>query len=71
MSSTQIVGVITAIDAANDRVTIAYDAVEALNWPAGTNQFEVSKSALLKDRTVGEKVVCQLDSQQVSSLAAY
>jgi len=71
VSSIEIVGVIKAIDAANSRVTIAYEAVEALGWPAGTMPFVVSKTALLRDATVGEKVRFTLDSEQISSLSPY
>ena len=64
----QIIGVIKAIDPASDRVTIAYEANEALNWPEGSNTFVASKHELLKDITVGEKVRFTLDSQQISTL---
>jgi Cu/Ag efflux protein CusF len=70
-NTVQIIGEIKAIDAPNDRVTIAYQAVEALNWPAGTMPFVVSKSALLKGATVGEKVRFKLDSEQISEMSAY
>jgi Cu/Ag efflux protein CusF len=66
-----IVGVVQSIDAANDRVTIAYQPVEALNWPAGTKPFEVAKSALLAGVTVGEKVRFRLESQQIYVLKAF
>ncbi len=52
----EITGVVRAIALDTDRVTIAYDAVDGLGWPAGTMPFVVAKSALLKDVTVGEKV---------------
>jgi Cu/Ag efflux protein CusF len=65
---TQIVGVIQAIDPGADRVTIAYEANDALNWPAGANTFVVSKNELLKGVTVGETVRFTLDSQQISTL---
>jgi Cu/Ag efflux protein CusF len=64
----EIVGVVQAIDLPAGRVTIAYQAVEALNWPAGSMPFAVAKSALLKDVTVGEKVRFSLDSSQISAL---
>src|SRR5437868_4706130 len=41
-ANNQIVGVIKAIDAAADRVTITYEEADALNWPAGTTTFVVS-----------------------------
>jgi Cu/Ag efflux protein CusF len=71
VSSIQIVGVIKAIDPGADRVTIAYEDVQALNWPAGTMPFQVSKTALLKGATVGEKVRFTLESQQIASLTPY
>ena len=67
----EIVGVVRAIAPDTGRVTIAYEAVDALNWPAGTMPFVVSKSALLKDVTVGEKVRFRLDSQQIADLKPF
>lgn len=71
VSSIEIIGVIKAIDPDTDRITIAYEDVQALNWPAGTMPFVVSKTALLKSASVGEKVRFKLDSQQISELAPY
>jgi Cu/Ag efflux protein CusF len=71
VAKTQIVGVIKAIDPATDRVTIAYEANDALNWPEGSNTFVASKHELLKDVTVGEKVRFTLDSQQISILQPF
>ena len=68
LNKIEIVGVIKAIDRATDRITIAYEAVDALNWPAGTMPFGVSETALLKDAAVGEKVRFKLQSQQISEL---
>jgi len=67
----EIVGVVTAIDAATDRVTINYEETDGLNLPAGTRPFEVAKSALLKDVTVGEKVRFTLESQQIAYLQPF
>lgn len=67
----EIIGVIKAIDPANSRITIAYEPVEDLHWPAGTTPFVVSKTALFNGVTVGEKVRFKLDSQQISSLSPY
>ena len=61
----EITGVVKAIDPATGRVTIAYEAVEALGWPAGTQPFATAKSDLLKDLAVGEKVRFRLESQQI------
>jgi Cu/Ag efflux protein CusF len=68
---TEIVGVVQAIDADAGRVTIAYEASDAINWPAGVMPFVVSKNALLKDVTVGEKVRFSLDSQQIATLRPF
>jgi Cu/Ag efflux protein CusF len=67
----EIVGVVRAIAPETDRITIAYEAVDALNWPAGTMPFPVAKSALLKDVTVGEKVRFRLDSEQIAELKPF
>jgi Cu(I)/Ag(I) efflux system protein CusF len=61
----QIIGVVTAIDAAAGRVTINYEPVEALNWPAGTQPFPLAKTALLEGLTVGEKVRFSVDSGEI------
>jgi Cu/Ag efflux protein CusF len=67
----EIVGIIKTIEADSGRVTIAYEPVEGLGWPAGTQPFIVSKSALLKDLTVGEKVRFKLESQQISAIRPF
>ena len=71
LKGVSITGVIQSIDSEHGRVTIAYDDVDALNWPAGTKPFVVENSEVLKDRTVGEKVRFQLDSQQISEMSPY
>jgi Cu/Ag efflux protein CusF len=67
----EIVGVVKAIAPDDGRVTIAYEPVEALNWPSGSMPFVVSKSALLKDITVGEKVRFRLESEQIADLRPF
>jgi Cu/Ag efflux protein CusF len=67
----EIVGVIQAIDREHDRVTIAYEAVEDLNWPAGAHPFPVEKTALLDGATVGEKIRFNVDSGQISALKPF
>ena len=67
----EIVGVIKAIDLDTGRLTISYEPVEALDWPAGTQPFAVSKTAMLKDMTVGEKVRFKLESQQISAIRPF
>ena len=71
MNQIEIVGVILAIDADANRVTIAYDAVDELNWPHGANQFGVYKKDLLKTVRVGERIRFKLDSQQIIEMTPY
>ena len=66
-----IIGVVKAIDAADGRVTIAYQAVDARNWPPGTMPFAVAKPELLAGVTTGEKVRFKLDSEQITELKAF
>jgi Cu/Ag efflux protein CusF len=65
----EIVGVVTAIDLDAQRITIAYEAVDELNWPHGTMPFAVYKAELLKTVTVGERVRFKLDGQRITELA--
>ncbi|MBS0332796.1 MAG: copper-binding protein [Proteobacteria bacterium] len=67
----QFVGVVKAIDTETGRVTIAYEPVEAINWPAGTQPFPVAKTAMLSSVTVGQKVRFDLDSGAISALAPF
>jgi Cu/Ag efflux protein CusF len=67
----EIVGVVRAIDLDAKRIIIAYDAVDALNWPRGTMPFSVYQASLLKGVTVGEKVRFKLDSQRISDLRPF
>jgi Cu/Ag efflux protein CusF len=67
----QIVGVVKAIDPKAGRITIAYEAVEALNWPPGTQPFPVAKSALLNGVTVDEKVRFTIDSGEIATLKPF
>jgi Cu/Ag efflux protein CusF len=68
VSGIEIVGVITAIDKATSRVTIAYEPVEELNWPKGTMPFPVAKDALLEGRKVGDKVRFKVESHEIYAL---
>lgn len=70
-SAIEIVGVVRAIDPQNGRITIAYEPVDALNWPQGTMPFVVAKAELLQGVTVGEKVRFALDSQQIWEIKPY
>ncbi|HEX7759493.1 MAG TPA: copper-binding protein, partial [Caulobacteraceae bacterium] len=67
----EIVGVIKAIDPASGRITIAYELVDELNWPAGTMPFVVGKTALLTGAAIGEKIRFKLDNQQISELRPF
>jgi hypothetical protein len=67
----EIVGVVRDVDTAGGRITIAYDEVEALNWPAGSLPFQVAQSDLMKGVTVGEKVRFKISSQQIWSIEPY
>jgi Cu(I)/Ag(I) efflux system protein CusF len=67
----EFIGVVKAIDAPTGRLTISYDAVELINWPAGTQPFPVAKSAMLEGVTVGEKVRFTLDSGEISTLKPF
>lgn len=67
----EIVGVIQSIDADSSRMTIAYEPVEALNWPAGSMPFVVAEPALFKGVSVGEKVRFRIESQQIYDLKPF
>lgn len=67
----EIVGVVKALDPATDRITIAYEPVEALGWPAGSMPFVAGKSAMLQTVSVGQKVRFKLDSQQISEIKPF
>jgi len=67
----EIIGVVKLIDPDAGRITIAYEPVDALDWPAGTQPFVVSRTSLLKDLTVGEKVRFKLESQQIASIRPF
>ncbi len=71
MSEVFAVGVVQSIDLASGRVTIAYEPIESINWPAGTMPFVVAKSALLEGVTPGEKVRFRLESQQIADLKPF
>jgi Cu/Ag efflux protein CusF len=67
----EIIGVVKAVDVDAGRITIAYDTVEALNWPPGTQPFPVAKTALLTGVSVGEKVRFSLDSGQIAAIRPF
>ena len=61
-------GVVKAIDTATGRITIAYQPVESINWPAGTQPFPVAKTAMLSVASVGQTVRFNLESGEISAL---
>jgi hypothetical protein len=67
----EIVGVVQAIDPASNRMTIAYEPVEALSWPAGSMPFVVAEPTLFKGVSVGEKVRFRMESQQIYDLKPF
>ena len=71
VDASMIVGVVKAIDTAAGRITIAYEPVEARNWPSGTMPFQTESAAVLKDTKVGDKIRFKLESQQVSEIIPY
>ena len=71
LNQLEIIGVIQAVDTTAGRVTIAYEPVEQMNWPAGAQPFPVGKSALLNGVTVGEKVRFTLDSGEITTLKPF
>jgi hypothetical protein len=62
-----IVGVVQAIDPATDRVTIAYQANEALNWPAGAMPFATARPGMLGDVAVGQTVRFTLSNHRIAA----
>lgn len=63
-----ISGVVTGLGPQPDRVTIAYGAVDALNWPAGSTPFVVANPALLDGIKVGQKVKFKIESAHIYEL---
>ena len=52
VNEVEIIGVVRSVDAQNSRITIAYEASDSLNLPAGTQPFDVARTDLLKAATV-------------------
>lgn len=71
MSEVRGLGIVRAIDPTSGRITISYEAIEPLNWPAGTMSFGVGRSALLNSTSVGDKVRFRLESQQIVELSVF
>ncbi|MBI1292761.1 copper-binding protein [bacterium] len=49
-------GVVRAIDARNNRITIAHEPIPALGWPSMTMAFELHSANLLEGVAVGNRV---------------
>jgi len=71
LSEIEGIGVVRAIDPAAGRITISYEPINPLNWPAGTMPFRVGKTALLDGMAVGTKVRFKLESQQITDLRPF
>lgn len=71
LSEMEAIGVVRAIDPAAGRITISYEPIELLNWPAGTMPFRVGKTALLDGLAVGTKVRFRLESQEITDLKPF
>lgn len=54
--SAEGVGVVRAIDARNNRITIAHEPIPALGWPSMTMAFELHSADLLEGVAVGNRV---------------
>ena len=70
-SAPEFIGVVKAVDVPTGRLTIAYDGVESINWPPGTQPFPVAKSAMLDGVKVGDKVRFTLDSGSIATLKPF
>ena len=49
-------GTVTAIDAAQRRITLAHEAVSSLQWPPMTMSFQVDDAAMIEALQVGDQV---------------
>lgn len=49
-------GTVTAVDAAQGKITPAHEAVPSLQWPAMTMSFQVKDSTTLEELRVGDQV---------------
>ncbi|MDB5456549.1 MAG: hypothetical protein JWP92_2134 [Caulobacter sp.] len=71
LNQIEIIGVVQAVDPTAQRVTIAYEAVDPLNWPAGAMPFAVGKNGLLDGVQIGQKVRFKLESQRIVDLKPF
>jgi Cu(I)/Ag(I) efflux system protein CusF len=49
-------GVVKKVDPQNRRITLAHEAIPALNWPAMTMAFAVADQAVLEGVKAGDRV---------------
>lgn len=49
-------GVVKSIDAGGKRISLAHEALPAINWPAMTMTFAVSDASVLRGRRAGDRV---------------
>ncbi|SRR5581483_7571556 len=49
-------GVVTGVDAANNKVTIKHEAIQSLSWPAMTMTFNVKDKKLLEKAKPGQNI---------------
>ena len=52
----QATGVVDSVDPANDKATLAHEAVKSLQWPAMTMSFTVKDKMMFDSLLVGKKV---------------
>ena len=71
LDQVEIVGVVKTIGPEPDRITIAYGAVEGLNWPAGTMPFTASKPELLKGASVGQRSASRWKATHISEFKPF
>lgn len=64
----EIFGVITAMDPAAQRMTIAYEPVEELNWSKGQMPFPVAKAELMRTVKVGDKIAFRLEDHEIYAI---
>lgn len=58
-------GVVKSVDAKAGTITIAHEAIKALNWGAMTMAFKAADPALLKAVGPGDRVSFQLKGQKL------
>lgn len=61
-------GVVQAVDAANNSLTIAHEPIAALGWPAMTMAFKVDRPELLEGVNAGERIEFTLRGRDMSAV---